>query len=224
MNQTNPTEGQKTRVFIVEDHVIVRQGLALLINREKDLTVMGEAMDAETAFRKIMEEGPDLVLLDLTLGDGLKGLQLIKDLRKAGMTKPILVLSMHDESVYAERVLRSGAQGYVMKAEATEKVLGAIRRVLSGQVYLSERMVGRVLHRIGSAGGEAPSEAGLLSDREMEVLHFLGSGLTTREIAGKLNLSVKTIETYREHIKDKLHLKNAAELVQHAVKWVQSQA
>lgn len=224
MTESTAGDHPKTSVFIVEDHVIVRHGLTLLINREKDLAVTGEAMDAETAFRRILAETPDLVLLDLSLGDGLKGLQLIKDLRKAGMEKPILVLSMHDESVYAERVLRCGAQGYVMKAEATEKVLGAIRRILSGQVYLSERMVGRVLHRIGSSGGEVPSEAGLLSDREMEVLHFLGSGLTTREIAGKLNLSVKTIETYREHLKDKLHLKNAAELVQHAVKWVQSQA
>ncbi|MBL8994521.1 MAG: response regulator transcription factor [Spirochaetia bacterium] len=212
----------KKRVFLVEDHPIVRQGLTQLLNQEADLEVCGEALDAGEAFKKISEKKPDIALVDLSLGEGISGLQLIKDLKKAGVATPVLVLSMHEESIYAERVIRAGARGYVMKAEVTDKVLGAIRKILSGDIYLSEGMVSRMVHKLAKNNME-PTETSIqiLSDRETEVFHLIGSGHGTREIAGKLNLSIKTIESYREHIKEKLHLKNATELVQFAAQWIQ---
>lgn len=213
----------RSKIFLVEDHQIVRKGLALLINHEADLMVCGEATDADGARRGILAELPDLVVLDLTLVDGLTGLQLIKDLRKSGFKAPILVLSMHDESVYAERAINAGAQGYVMKAEATELLLVAIRKMICGGYFLSDQIVGRVLLRLGGGPGETVTRNPSLTDREVEVLHLLGQGKTTREIAASINLSVKTIESYREHLKEKLELKNSAELVHYAVKWVETQ-
>lgn len=211
-------------VFIVDDHPIVREGLAELINREKDLHVCGQAESGEQAMDAAFRLKPDIFVIDLSLQD-VSGLSLIKDLRGRSVEAPILVLSMHDENLYAERALRAGAQGYIMKREAPTKVIDAIRLVLKGEVYLSTELAARVMQRlVGSRGpAEIPSVT-RLSDRELEVYSLIGQGLKTREIAGKLNLSVKTIETYREHIKEKLGLRNATELVQSAIKWVHTES
>lgn len=213
----------KKKVFVVEDHPIVRQGLVQLINQEADLEVVGNTVQAGEAFVQIERLKPDIAVVDLSLDEGIGGLQLIKDIKKANLPTVTLVLSMHDEAIYAERALRSGAKGYVMKAEATEKVLAAIRKILSGDIYLSEKMTTHLLHKLNKSGMRPMKSAlEVLSDREAEVFHLIGAGSSTRDIAGKLNLSIKTIETYREHIKDKLHLKNGTELVHFSTKWTQS--
>ncbi len=210
-------------VLIVDDHPIVREGLTELINREQGLSVCGVAESARQALENFAQLSPDIFVIDLSLED-LNGLNLIKDLRARSVTTPILVLSMHDETLYAERALRAGAQGYIMKREAPTKVIDAIRLVLRGDVYLSPEMSSRLMQRlVGSRSrAEVPSIA-RLSDRELEVYTLVGQGLKTREVAVKLNLSVKTVETYREHIKEKLGLKNATELVQSAIKWVHTE-
>src|SRR4051812_15221957 len=196
--------GNKTRVVLVDDHPVVRQGLARLINDEADLTVCAEADGAAAALEVIQQLKPDLVVVDISMG-GTDGIELIKDLRVRFPGLPALVLSMHDESLYAERVLRAGAKGYVMKQEAPEKVMTAIRRVLAGEVYVSEKIAGRLLKAMsGTKGPASESPLDRLSDRELQVFRLIGSGLSVREIADKLFLSVKTIETHREHIKEKL--------------------
>lgn len=208
------------KVLIVDDHPIVREGLAELINREKDLAVCGQADSGHRGFEAIEALAPDVAIIDLSLED-INGLTLIKNLRNRGFTLPVLVLSMHEESLYAERALRAGAQGYIMKREAPTRVITAIRKVLGGEVYLSDSLAARVMQRIvGAPSQSGTSPVSRLSDRELEVYAFIGQGLKTREIAAKLNLSVKTIETYREHIKEKIGLRNATELVQSAIKWV----
>lgn len=209
----------KVRLILVDDHPVVRQGLARLINDEPDLTVCAEADSASSALQLIQQHNPDLVVVDISMG-GTDGIELIKDLRVRNPGLPALVLSMHDESLYAERVLRAGAKGYVMKQEAPEKVMTAIRRVLAGEVYVSEKIAGRLLKAMSGTKG-APSESPLdrLSDRELQVFRLIGSGLSVREIADKLFLSVKTIETHREHIKEKLNLKSSSELLRYAVQY-----
>ncbi|MCC6486592.1 MAG: response regulator transcription factor [Candidatus Hydrogenedentes bacterium] len=208
------------KILIVDDHPIVREGLAELINREKDLAVCGQADSGHRGFEAIEALTPDVAIIDLSLED-INGLTLIKNLRNRGFTLPVLVLSMHEESLYAERALRAGAQGYIMKREAPTRVITAIRKVLGGGVYLSDSLAARVMQRIvGVPDPSGTSPVSRLSDRELEVYAFIGQGLKTREIAAKLNLSVKTIETYREHIKEKIGLRNATELVQSAIKWV----
>ena len=215
MNQETP----KKRVFVVDDHPIVRQGLALLINREPDLQVYGEAEDAPTALRDLPGARPDILVLDISL-NGPDGLDLLKDVRIRYPELPVLILSMHDESIYAERALRAGAQGYIMKQEATEKVLVALRRILSREIYVSERIANRMLQRyIGSPGTGRPSSVADLTDRELEVFRLIGEGHSTRRIAEELHISVKTVESYQAHIKEKLSLRNARELVQHAIQW-----
>jgi DNA-binding NarL/FixJ family response regulator len=216
---------RKKEVLIVDDHPIVREGIVKLLNHEADLTVCGEAEDAPQALKSIEKLKPHIAIVDITLKQGLSGIELIKDIKARYPRLPVLVLSMHNESLYAERTLRAGAKGYIMKQEATEKVVEAIRRVLAGEIYLSERMAQKILHKFVEGKphtGESPIER--LSDRELEVFQLIGHGLKTRRVAEKLHLSVKTIETYREHIKEKLKLKDAAELVQHAIQWVQSQS
>ena len=211
---------QKAKVVVVDDHPIVREGLAELINREKDLTVCGDAADVVQAMKVIAESKPDIAIIDISLKDS-SGLQLIKRLRGADEKLCILVLSMHDEDLYAERALRAGAQGYIMKREAPREVVSAIRRVLAGEIYVGDELAARFMRRF--VGGEphvGGSPVELLSDRELEVFDFIGQGLKTGQIAERLHLSVKTIESYREHIKEKLGLRNATELVQHAIKWV----
>jgi DNA-binding NarL/FixJ family response regulator len=204
----------------VDDHPIVRQGLALLINREADLTVCGDAEEAGSALRRIEELKPDLAVVDISL-NGPDGLDLLKNLRARHPNLPVLILSMLDESLYAERALRDGASGYIMKQEATERVLVAIRRILGGEIYLSERMASRMLHRFVGSNQEGPPRSPVadLTDRELEVFRLIGEGHGTRQIAEELHLSVKTVESYQAHIKDKLALKNARELVQRAIQW-----
>jgi len=210
----------KTRVFVVDDHPIVRQGLSQLINREPDLTVCGEAEDARTALDRIAPSEADIVIVDVSL-DGPDGIELLKTIRSRNSKLPVLILSMHDESLYAERALRAGANGYIMKQEATERVLIAIRQILNGEVYVSDRMAQKMMQQfIHRSGVSKRSSMAELTDRELEVFRLIGQGHGTRQIAEELHLSVKTVESYYAHIKEKLSLKNARELVQHAVQWV----
>jgi DNA-binding NarL/FixJ family response regulator len=217
MNQSSVAT--KKRVLVVDDHPIVRQGLALLINREADLVVCAEAEDAHKAMQSIASANPDILMVDISL-NGPDGLDLLKDVRARYPDLPVLILSMHDESVYAERALRAGAQGYIMKQEATEKVLVALRRILSHEIYVSERIANRMLQRyIGNRGAGRPSSMADLTDRELEVFRLIGEGHSTRQIAEELHISVKTVESYQAHIKEKLSLRSARELVQHAIQW-----
>ena len=209
----------KCRVLLVDDHPIVRQGLALLIDREADLSVCGEAEGAHSAFHAIETLRPDIVVLDISLS-GPDGLDVLKEIRMKTASLPVLILSMHDESIYAERAMRAGANGYIMKQEATEKVLVAIRRILLGEVYLSDRLTNTMLQQY--VRGPSPTKSSplvSLTDRELEVFRLIGEGHGTRQIAEELHLSVKTIESYQAHIKEKLALRNARELVQHAIEW-----
>lgn len=213
------SRGKRT-VLIVDDHPIVRQGLAQLIDREEDLEVCGQAEDAHEALQAIRQLSPDMVIVDIALKD-TSGMELIKDLKVRYPNLPVLTLSMHDEAVYGERALRAGAKGYIMKQEATEKVVTAIRRVLAGEVYVSNRMAAKMVSKyVGGGTHTAGSPADALSDRELEVFRMIGEGYGTREMAEKLHLSVKTIETYRAHIKDKLGLQDANELLRAAIRWV----
>ncbi len=208
---------KKKTVFIVDDHPLLRQGLALMINREPDLTVCGEAEEAQTAMREVASNKPDILIADISL-NGPDGLDLLKNLRGLYPDLPVLILSMHDESIYAERALRARANGYIMKQEATEKVLVAVRRILGGEIYLSDRMANKLLHQYISGGSaDMRSRLSALSDRELEVFRLIGEGRGTRQIAEKLHLSIKTVETYQAHIKDKLSLNSGRELVQHAI-------
>ncbi len=217
MNQSSVAT--KSKVLVVDDHPIVRQGLTLLINRESDLTVCGEAEDAHTAMQSLTETRPDILVVDISL-NGPDGLDLLKNIRIRHPDLPVLILSMHDESIYAERALRAGAQGYIMKQEATEKVLVALRRILSREIYVSERIANRMLQRyIGSPSAARPSSLADLTDRELEVFRLIGEGHSTRQIAEDLHISVKTVESYQSHIKEKLSLRSARELVQHAIQW-----
>lgn len=221
MTTTNTPEHKK-QIVIVDDHPVVRQGLSQLIDQEADMFVCGTAEDIPDALKVIAATKPDVVIVDLSLKDA-SGLELIKDIKTRHAKTLILVLSMLDESFYAERVLRAGAQGYLMKEAATETVIVALRRILGGQVYLSDAMSSRIL--MGFVGGKQVAD-GLpvkqLSDRELEVFEMIGQGVGTRQIAEKLHLSVKTIESHRANIKTKLKLTNAAELLQQAIMWVQS--
>ena len=221
MAQTDNSPGvpqvKKKTVFVVDDHPLLRQGLALMINREHDLMVCGEAEEAHTAMREIAVKQPDILIADISL-NGPDGLDLLKSLRMLYPTLPVLILSMHDESIYAERSLRARANGYIMKAEATEKVLIAVRRILGGEIYLSDRMANKLLHQyVSGASADVNSRLSALSDRELEVFRLIGEGNSTRQIAEKLHLSVKTVETYQAHIKEKLSLHSGRELVQHAI-------
>jgi DNA-binding NarL/FixJ family response regulator len=202
----------------VDDHPIVRQGLALFIEREPDLMVCGEAEDVTSALQAIRESTPDFVILDISL-DGRDGLELLKTLRVRHPNLPVLVLSMHDESVYAERSLRAGANGYIMKQEAADKVITAIRQILGGDVYLSDRLTKRMLQQFVHGSISPRDPLAKLSDRELEVFRLIGAGHGTRQIADELHVRAKTVESYQAHIKEKLALRNARELVQHAVEW-----
>jgi DNA-binding NarL/FixJ family response regulator len=213
------SSGAKRKIFLVDDHAIVRQGLALLINREPDLVVCGDAEDAGVTLEKIAELKPDLAVLDISLR-GPDGLDLLKTIRTRDTVLPILILSMMDELQYAERSLRAGANGYIMKQQATEQVLVAIRRILGGEIYVSERMANKMLHLfVGGTPAERSSPVADLTDRELEVFRLIGEGHGTRQIAEELHISVKTVESYQAHIKEKLLLKNGRELVQRAIQW-----
>src|SRR5277367_6040359 len=217
--ETRSTITGVSRIFIVDDHPVVRQGLALLINRESDLTVCGDAEEANSAVQKIESLKPDLVVVDISL-TGPDGLDLLKSIRARYADLPVLMLSMLDELLYAERALHAGASGYIMKQEATEQVLVAIRRILGGEIYVSDRMANKMLHRFVGGSQDSPrSPVAELTDRELEVFRLIGEGHGTRQIAEELHISVKTVESYQAHIKEKLSLKNSRELVQRAVQW-----
>jgi DNA-binding NarL/FixJ family response regulator len=211
------------RVLVVDDHPLLRKGVSQLIDQEKDLVVVGEAEDANKAITAIETTKPDIALIDISLS-GTSGIELLKHIKARFPKLKMLVLSMHDESVYAHRALRAGASGYIMKQEGTEKVLQALRRVLQGEIYLSDRLGNRMLHSL--VNGRSPASGSPiedLSDRELEVFNLIGHGYGTRPISEKLHLSIKTIESHRAHIKEKLNLQNASELVHHAIQWVQSE-
>jgi DNA-binding NarL/FixJ family response regulator len=212
----------KKRILIVDDHPMMRQGLAQLINNEPDLMVCSEASSAGQALDLAAISKPDLIIADISLPDK-NGLELIKDVRALFPGLLILVVSMHDESLYAERVLRAGARGYLMKQEGGKKLMEAIRQILAGQIYVSEKMSANILEVFsGHRGREGGSPLERLTDREFEVFQLIGEGKGTREIAAHLHLSVKTVEVHRANIKEKLHLKNATELVRHALRWSES--
>lgn len=211
-----------TRVLLVDDHPVVREGLAESINRESDLSVCAQAEDHQGALKAIETHHPELVVIDLMLKDS-SGMELIKDVHARWPRLLILVVSMHDETLYAERVLRAGAQGYITKQQATTDILLAIRRVLAGGIYLNERTASAVLARLAAKPHAAASNSipDLLADRELEVFELTGRGLSTREIAGQLRIDVKTVDTYRARIKEKLNLKSSSELLQLAIRWNQ---
>jgi DNA-binding NarL/FixJ family response regulator len=211
---------QKKKVLLVDDHPIVRQGLTLLINREPDLVVCGEADSVAAALEAIKATGPDIAVVDLTLKDS-NGLDLIRTLEGQQRKLPILVLSMHRDFFYVERVLRAGVMGFLAKAEAAEVVLTAIRRVLSGAMYLSDEMARSLIGKLVVDRRHTNFSVDRLSDREMEVFELLGKGNSTRAVAQKLKLGIKTVETHRAKIKQKLNLSTAPELVQRAIQWNQ---
>ncbi|MGA2661171.1 MAG: response regulator transcription factor [Verrucomicrobiota bacterium] len=217
------TGNHKARVLVVDDHPIVREGIAGLIDRQPDLACCGKAGTIAQAQTALETKAIDLLLLDLRIGQG-DGLETIKSFKGRFPSLPILVISQFDENTYAERALRAGARGYVMKEQATEELLGAIRQVLSGQLYFSPSFGRRAVERILNARpATRDSDLGALSDRELHVFKCVGAGKTNKQIAAELHLSVKTIETYREHLKWKLRLAGAAELAQRASDWLRDQ-
>ena len=219
---TKPAPAARRRVLLVDDHPMMLAGLAQLIRLQSDLEVCGETGEPAQALRAITKCRPDLLLTDLTM-PGRSGTEFIKDVLAAHAGLPILVVSMHDELLHAERVLRAGARGYVMKEAGGEKLLAAIRQVLAGQVYVSEQMSARILDSFSGQrprGAQSPIEK--LSDREFEVFQLIGAGRTTKEIAAQLHLSPKTVDVHRGHIKEKLALKDMTALVHHAVRWTET--
>lgn len=211
----------KTRIYLVDDHALIRRGLVTLIDAENDMEVCGQAEDAATALNQIMKIQPDLVIVDISL-KGNSGLELIKNIKAFNPKIQILVLSMHHESIYALRVLKAGARAYVMKQDVVTKVLDAIRRIRNGQLYVSDDVANQMLNRLVSGEtAEDSSPVASLSDRELEIVNLIGHGMLTREIASQLHVSIKTVETHRAHIKDKLNLRNATQLVQFCVRWVE---
>lgn len=208
----------KRRIFLVDDHPIVRQGLVQLIDKEADLIVVGEGEDVYESLQAIRSSLPDLCLVDVSLRGG-DGLELVKEIKAFNPDLPVLMLSMHDEKLYAERALRAGARGYIMKQTPPQTLIDAIRQVLAGQVYVSSGMSATLLHRmVGSKSASAVSPMERLTDRELEIFRMIGGGMRVREIAEKLFLSAKTIEAHREHIKEKLGLKTSAELLRFAIR------
>jgi DNA-binding NarL/FixJ family response regulator len=224
--QKSSKKGKSTKkqVYLVDDHPIVRQGLIKLIEQESGLEVCGESGSVSEALEALKKLSPDVILVDISLEDS-NGLELIKMVDDLGMQIPMLVLSMHDESLYAEHALRAGASGYVMKQAASNTLIQAIEKVLEGEIYVSKSMSSQMLKMAFRSGGEdTRTGAETLSLRELEVFELIGRGNSTREIAEQLNLSVKTIETYRAHIKDKLQLRSGTELMQRAIHWVETES
>lgn len=220
---TNPSANRTTyQILIVDDHPIVRKGIRALLEQESDFEITGEAAGRSELLSTLRDDIPDLILLDISL-ESSDGIEVTKAIRAEFGTVPILVVSMHDENLYAERSLRAGANGYIMKQEMAENVVQAIRQVLSGNIYVSDRVRQKVLRDLTHPHADihtTPIER--LSDRELEVFRLIGEGKGTRQISEMLKLSIKTIETYRAHIKDKLSIKSASELARCAVSWVES--
>jgi DNA-binding NarL/FixJ family response regulator len=209
---------QTASIFIVDDHPLVRSGFQQLIAGEPDLNICCEAGSLSEALEAIKTHKPDVAIVDISLPDG-NGLELVKRLRVHSPETRILVISMHDEELFAERALRAGVRGYINKQEAAEQVIEAVREILRGKIYLSRNMTEQLLNRVSAGDGVERSPVRNLSDRELEVFDLIGRGMSTGEIADRLHLSVKTIETYRANIKKKLHLKSAAELSRSAIQW-----
>lgn len=208
------------RILVVDDHPIVRLGIRQMISAEPSLSICCEADSAKTALECASRSKPDMAIVDLSLEDG-NGLDLIRALRQAIPELPVLVLSMHDEALFAERALRAGARGYIMKQEAIDGLVRAIQQVLSGKICVSDRIAQNVLERLGRDGFSTGSRLGNLTDRELEVFEMVGRGLSTAAIADRLKVSIKTIETYRSNIKTKLNLEDATDLIRHAATWVE---
>lgn len=207
------------KIIIVDDHPIVREGFAKLINSEEEFEVVGTAEDANSALSMIQEVKPDVAMVDLSLKES-SGIELIKDLQNICPEVRILVVSLHDEEIYAERVLRAGAKGFIMKAEAVDDIITAVKKVSKGEIYLSNRMQSKMIEIMASGKRkESVNPLDILSDRELEVFQRIGNGMKTRNIAEQLHLSPKTIETYKSHLKIKLQLKDGVELIQRAVEW-----
>lgn len=214
----------KHKVLIVDDHPIVRQGLVQLINQESELTVCGEASDIVSALQSVKEDNPDIAVIDIALGRD-SGVRLIEDLHEQYPDLLMLALSMHDETLYAERCLKAGAKGYIMKKEPPENVVTALKKVLNGEIYVSADLSVKLLQKfVAKKSGLHSSPIDFLSNRELEVFQLIGQGLKTRAIAEQLNLSIKTIETYIEHIKKKMHLKDSRSLFLHAVQWCMNES
>jgi DNA-binding NarL/FixJ family response regulator len=218
-----PKRAERRKVFIVDDHPVFRDGLSGLIEREDDLTVCGQAHEGSAALSAIERLKPEVALVDIGL-PGRSGLELIKDLRKVRPETLVLVISMHDEGLYAERVLRAGGRGYVMKQEGPERILQAIRDVLDGRISVSGKMSARFLETLADGQEKSGSPIGRLSDRELEILRFVGLGRDSHEIATLLNLSPKTVDAHRTNIRLKLGLKNHTELISYAARWLESRA
>ena len=221
-SQTVPATARgKSRIFLVDDHAMFREGLRQLIDREPDFVVSGDAADFEEALKGISAATPDLVITDISLS-GTSGIDLIKTLKSRHPELPVLVVSMHEETLYAERALRAGAMGYVMKQEPAKAVKAAIRKVLGGDIHLSEKMasavLGKLVHERTDEKPVSPMEN--LSNRELEVFRLLGEGKASRDIAQQLDLSVATINSFRNRIKEKMNFKNSTELILHAIHWV----
>lgn len=218
-----PAATSRRRVLLVDDHPMMRAGLAQLIGLQPDLAVCGEAANPAEALKLISTARPEIMLADLTM-PGRSGLEFVKDVLALLPELPILVVSMHDEAVYAERALRAGARGYIMKEAGGEAVVAAIRQILGGQAYVSPAMSARILDNLSGKkprGSTSPIEK--LTDREFEVFQLIGQGRSTRDIAEQLHLSSKTVDVHRSHIKEKLDLKDATALIRHAVRWVETQ-
>jgi len=211
----------KTRIYLVDDHALIRRGVVSLLAAEPDLDVCGQGEEAAPAMSQIMQLQPDVAIVDISLR-GNSGLELIKSIKAFNANIQVIVLSMHHESVYALRALKAGAHGYVMKQEDAPRLVEAVRRVRDGQLFVSENVSNQMLNRLvnGTTGDDA-SPVAALSDRELEVVNLIGQGMLTREIAGQLHVSIKTVETHRAHIKEKLGLRNATQLVQFCVRWVE---
>ena len=218
-NSSSKTIARKKRVFIVDDHPLVREGLTNLINGQDDLIICGEAKNSAQALDGIMQADPDVALIDISL-ENESGLELVKQLGSQFPQVALIVLSMHDETLFAERVLRAGARGYVMKHETSKSVLASIRRVLGGGVYVSEMIVNRIARRVGSVREPlASSPVERLSDRELEIFRLLGQGRTTSQIAADLNLSLKTVQAYCARAKEKFGVTSLTELLRAAIRW-----
>lgn len=208
----------KYAILLVEDHPLFREQLAHLINKEQDMAVVGQVDNTGDALQAIETLPPDIVIVDLSL-KGPSGLELVKDMKARQMTTPVLVLSMHDELLYAERVLKAGARGYITKNEASREVMSAIRKVLGGEIYVTQRISSRILENLAT-GPERKNGVSLLTDRELEIFELIGRGRTTREISQSLHLGTSTIDTHRARIKTKLRLENSSQLAHEAIQWV----
>lgn len=217
-SERKPGYSMKRKIFIVDDHPIVREGLAQLINQEEDLIVVGEAADATEAIQGIAKIKPDLAIVDISL-NGISGIELTKTILTKHPKIFVLIISMYDESLHVERAFRAGAKGYLTKHEATDHVVTAIRKVLGGDIYVSDKWRDKLVDKFVGGGTAKDSSPGMLTDRELEVLQLIGQGYSTQKIAEELHVCGKTVESHYANIKDKLDLKNSHELIQYAVKW-----